>query len=99
MCAKLNVALEMWNRDRIVSHGEERKERGEAAGAVPLAGTTGAALLGKGRSFLVAIALKPSLAGSKRGFLRNKGQKGCLHSAAACFAWGDPGEDKTPGSK
>lgn len=99
MCAKLNVALEMWNRDRIVSHGEERKERGEAAGAVPLAGTTGAALLGKGRSFLVAIALKPSLAGSKRGFLRNKGQRGCLHSAAACFAWGDPGEDKTPGSK
>lgn len=78
----------------------ERKEGGEAMAPVPLVGMTGGALLGKDCSFLVAIALKPFLAGSSKcGFLRNTGQRGCLASVAACFAWRDSGEDRTPGSK
>lgn len=77
MYAKLNVALEMWNRDRIVSDRGERKEEGESTAPVALVGMTGAALLGKDCSFLIAIALKPFLAGSgssQCGALRSTGQ-------------------------
>lgn len=70
--AKLNAALEMWNR--TVSKRRERKEGEEAAAATP-AGTTGVvALLGKGCFFFVERSLvfgapqQPALSG---GILEN----------------------------
>lgn len=82
----------MWNGDRIVSDRGERKKGGEAAAPVALVGMTGAALLGKDCSFLIAIALKPFLAGSgssKCGALRSTGQS-CpwlfaLHGSLFCL--------------
>ena len=90
--AKLNIALEMGKGDRIVSNRGEGKEGGEAAAPAALVGTTGAALLGKHCSFLIAIVLKPFLAGSsssKCGFLRSTGQRGpwllALHGSLLCL--------------
>lgn len=101
--AKLNIAQEMSNRDRITSNTGEREEGEEAAAPAALVGGTGGAFLGKDCSPLVPIALKSLLAGgssSKRGLLSSTGQRSpAVHVVAACFARSDPGEYRTPGSK